>query len=81
MTAAAKLWAGLIWVVIGFFIVNVFGLIAAVVVNSFATRWLGTWLPAGFTLQWYGSDWSEFQIDSVLIVTLEIGRTSSRERV
>jgi putative spermidine/putrescine transport system permease protein len=72
MTAAAKLWAGLIWVVIGFFIVNVFGLIAAVVVNSFATRWLGTWLPAGFTLQWYGSAWSEFQLDSVLIVTLEV---------
>ncbi|MBV8352684.1 MAG: ABC transporter permease subunit [Verrucomicrobia bacterium] len=68
----AKLWAGLIWVVIGFFIVNVFGLIAAVVVNSFATRWLGTWLPAGFTLQWYGSAWSEFQLDSVLIVTVEV---------
>ena len=68
----AKLWAGSIWVVIGFFIVNVFGLIAAVVVNSFATRWLGTWLPAGFTLQWYGSAWSEFQLDSVLIVTVEV---------
>lgn len=68
----AKLWAGLTWVVTGFFIVNVFGLIAAVVVNSFATRWLGTWLPAGFTLQWYGSAWSEFQLDSVLIVTVEV---------
>jgi putative spermidine/putrescine transport system permease protein len=68
----AKLWAGVIWVVIGFFIVNVFGVIAAVVVNSFATRWLGTWLPTGFTLQWYGSAWGEFQLDSVLIVTVEV---------
>jgi putative spermidine/putrescine transport system permease protein len=62
----------LVWLVIGIFICNVFGLIAAVVVNSFATRWLGTWLPDGFTLRWYSSAWSEFQLDSVLIVTVEV---------
>ena len=60
------------WLGIGFFIVNVFGLIAAVVVNSFSTRWLGTLLPVGLTLQWYSSAWSEFQLDSVLIVTVEV---------
>src|ERR1700738_759215 len=69
---ATNLWKGLIWFAIGFFIVNVFGLIAAVVVNSFATRWLGTWLPSGFTLQWYSSAWTEFQLDSVLVVTVEV---------
>jgi putative spermidine/putrescine transport system permease protein len=69
---ATNLWNGFIWLVIGVFIVNVLGLIAAVVVNSFATRWLGTWLPAGFTLQWYSSAWTEFQLDSVLIVTAEV---------
>jgi putative spermidine/putrescine transport system permease protein len=69
---ATNLWKGLIWLAIGFFIVNVFGLIAALVVNSFATRWLGTWLPAGFTWQWYSSAWTEFQLDSVLIVTVEV---------
>jgi putative spermidine/putrescine transport system permease protein len=67
-----NLWNGLIWLVIGVFIVNVLGLIAAVVVNSFATRWLGTWLPSGFTLQWYSSAWTEFQLDSVLVVTGEV---------
>jgi putative spermidine/putrescine transport system permease protein len=67
-----NLWNGLIWLVIGVFIVNVLGLIAAVVVNSFATRWLGTWLPSGFTLQWYSSAWTEFQLDSVLVVTVEV---------
>jgi putative spermidine/putrescine transport system permease protein len=69
---ATNLWNSLIWLVTGVFIVNVLGLIAAVVVNSFATRWLGTWLPAGFTLQWYSSAWTEFQLDSVLIVTVEV---------
>lgn len=67
-----NLWNGLIWLVIGVFIINVLGLIAAVVVNSFATRWLGTWLPSGFTLQWYSSAWTEFQLDSILVVTVEV---------
>jgi putative spermidine/putrescine transport system permease protein len=69
---ATNLWNSLIWLVTGVFIVNVLGLIAAVVVNSFATRWLGTWLPSGFTLQWYSSAWTEFQLDSVLVVTVEV---------
>ena len=34
---------------------NLFAMIATVVVNSFATRWLGTWLPAGFTTRWYSA--------------------------
>ena len=55
-----------------FFIVNFVAMIATVVVNSFGTRWFGTWLPAGFTTRWYGSAWQEFQLDDVLIVTFEV---------
>jgi putative spermidine/putrescine transport system permease protein len=65
-------WTGLVWFVTVFFLVNVAGVIAAVAVNSFATRWLGTWLPAGYTTRWYVSAWNEFQLDDVLIVTMEI---------
>jgi hypothetical protein len=36
-------------VLIAFFVVNVFGVITSVTVSSFATRWLGTWLPSGWT--------------------------------
>ena len=54
------------------FVVNLLALIAAVVVSSFATRWLGTWLPAGWTTHWYASAWSEFQLGDVLTVTFEI---------
>jgi putative spermidine/putrescine transport system permease protein len=43
---------GLVWLATGLFVLNVLALIAAVVVNSFATPWLGTWLPAGFTFRW-----------------------------
>jgi putative spermidine/putrescine transport system permease protein len=54
------------------FVVNLIALIAAVVTSSFATRWLGTWLPAGWTTQWYLSAWNEFQLANVLTVTFEI---------
>lgn len=67
-----RLWATAVWVVVGFFVVNLLAMIATVVVNSFATRWLGTWLPAGLTTRWYGSAWSEFQLYHVLIATFQI---------
>jgi putative spermidine/putrescine transport system permease protein len=69
---STKLWATANWVLIGFFIVNLFAMIATVVTSSFATRWLGTWLPAGWTTRWYSAAWSEFQLHDVLFVTFEI---------
>ncbi|KQZ13457.1 ABC transporter permease [Mesorhizobium sp. Root554] len=68
----AKLWIAVVWVVTGFFILNVLAVIAAVVVSSFGTRWLGTWLPEGFTTKWYAASWAEFQLDHVLVVTFQI---------
>jgi putative spermidine/putrescine transport system permease protein len=71
-TLGAKLWAAAIWTVVGFFVVNLLAMIASVVVSSFATRWLGTWLPAGWTTRWYSSAWDEFQLSDVLSVTFQI---------
>src|SRR3954469_4309244 len=67
-----RLWASAVWVAVGFFVLNVLALIATVVVNSFATRWLGTWLPVGLTTRWYADAWSEFQLGYVLTATFEI---------
>jgi putative spermidine/putrescine transport system permease protein len=64
-----RVWSTLIWLVIAFFLLNVAGLIASVLVDSFATRWLGTWLPEHWTLRWYVDAWSEFQLSDVLTVT------------
>lgn len=69
---STKLWAAANWALIGFFIVNLFGMIATVVTSSFATRWLGTWLPAGWTTRWYSAAWAEFQLHDVLFVTFQI---------
>lgn len=71
-TIGAKLWAAAIWCVVGFFVLNLFAMIATVITSSFATRWLGTWLPIGWTTRWYSSAWSEFQLWDVLIVTFQV---------
>jgi putative spermidine/putrescine transport system permease protein len=69
---SAKLWATSVWALVGFFVVNLLALIATVVVNSFGTRWFDTWLPAGFTTNWYFSAWDEFQLGDVLITTFQV---------
>ena len=71
-TVAERLWAFAIWALVIFFIINVVALVAAVVVNSFGTRWFNAWLPAGFTMRWYDSAWQEFQLNEVLLVTFEV---------
>ena len=71
-TIGGRLWAFAVWAVTGLFVLNLVGVIATVVLDSFATRWLGTWLPAGWTGRWYGSAWDEFQLGDVLFQTFEV---------
>jgi putative spermidine/putrescine transport system permease protein len=71
-TIQAKLWVTAIWGVVILFVLNLFAMIATVVMNSFATRWFGTWFPPSFTTRWYSDAWQEFQLGSVLVVTFEI---------
>lgn len=55
-----------------FFLINVGLMIASVATNSVAKRWLGTWLPSGWTLEWYSAAWQEFQLGDVLLVTVQV---------
>lgn len=71
-SAPEKLWKTLVWAFIVFFVINVIAMISVVVVNSFGTRWLNSWLPAAFTTRWYVSAWKEFQLSDVLLVTFQI---------
>ena len=66
-----RLWAIAVWAVVILFVVNLFAMIGTVVLQSFATRWLGTWLPVAYTARWYGSAWDEFQLADVLLVTFQ----------
>ena len=69
---AERAWGGLLIGLMTLFIVNVAMMVAAVATNSFARRWLGTWLPDGFTVGWYAAAWKEFQLGDVLWVTVEV---------
>lgn len=68
----SRLWNGVMWGLTALFVVNIGLMIAAVATSSFARRWLGTWLPDGWTMNWYAAAWKEFQLGQVLWVTFEI---------
>ncbi len=66
---AGSLWVYAIWAVTGWFVLNVLALIGSVVVSSFGSRWLRSWLPDGWTSRWYSSAWAEFQLGEILTTT------------
>jgi putative spermidine/putrescine transport system permease protein len=68
----SKLWVTAVWGVVTLFVLNLAAMIATVIVNSFGTRWFGTWLPPSFTTHWYTDAWAEFQLGDVLLVTFQI---------
>ncbi|CAM2147362.1 ABC transporter permease [Pararobbsia alpina] len=69
---AARCYRAIVWGVMALFLLNVLLMIATVAMNSFATRWFGTPLPQGFTAHWYAQAWNDFQLASVLRVTVEV---------
>ena len=69
---STRAWTGLLFGLMAFFVVNIALMVAAVATSSLARRWLGTWLPEGYTTQWYVAAWKEFQLDDVLWVTAEV---------
>ena len=68
----ARLWSSAVLGMMTFFLINVALIVASVATSSFAKRWFNTWLPDGFTTNWYVDAWKEFQLASVLLVTVQI---------
>lgn len=64
------------YVAIGFFIVNIVGLVGTVVVDSLGSHWFGgSWLPQGFTTQWYQYELNDHDLGSLLFNTLFVAIT------
>jgi len=64
------------YLAIGFFVVNILGLVGTVVVDSFGSHWFyGTWLPQGFTTEWYQYELNDHDIVSLLFNTLFVAMT------
>ncbi len=62
----------LTWGALIFFMLNLLGVVGAVVTNSFAESWFATWLPDGYTTKWYGEAWRDYRLLDVLIVTFQV---------
>ena len=65
----------LVWIAAIFFFLNLFGVIASVLANSFATEWFDTWLPTGWTTKYYQTAWQDFQLADTLVVTMQVALT------
>jgi putative spermidine/putrescine transport system permease protein len=64
--------AWLVWGIVIFFFVNLFALVATVVVNSFSYQWFGTWWPNHLRTDYYKLAWDEFDVGNLLITTIEV---------
>lgn len=69
---AARVWSAVVVSLMTLFLLNVALMIVSVATNSVARRWFGTFLPESFTLDWYSAAWKEFQLGSVLLVTVQV---------
>lgn len=61
-----------VWVAVGFFLLNLAGIILSVIVNAFGTTWFRGPLPEGFTFEWFGQAWNDFNLADVLLTTLQV---------
>ncbi|MBC7625049.1 MAG: ABC transporter permease subunit [Aeromicrobium sp.] len=68
----SRLWSLVVVTLMSLFLLNIGFMIASVATNSFAKRWFATFLPEGFTVDWYVAAWKEFQLGDVLLVTVQV---------
>jgi len=62
-----------VWGCVALFLIFLFGVVLAPLVNSLGQAWFNAWWPQGFpTLKWYQSAWTEFQLGQVIRVTLVV---------
>jgi len=62
---------------IGFFLLNLVGLVGSVLVDSFGEHWFGTWLPANWTGRWYEYIGSDHNMGQLLTNTLFVAVTTT----
>jgi len=62
----------IIWALVAIFFIFLAGIVISVLVQSFATTWFTTWMPDGYTFSWYKDAWTQFQLGSVIRVTVQV---------
>lgn len=67
----------LFYFLIGFFILNLIGLVGTVIVDSFGARWFGTWLPPEYTTRWYEYIGNDHDMGLLLFNTLFVALSTT----
>lgn len=71
-------WGALLfYVVVGFFILNLVGMVATVATDSFAQSWFNTWLPLKYTTDWYAYLSNDHDVGQLLFNTLFVAVAST----
>ncbi|PAD87969.1 hypothetical protein CHH55_10355 [Niallia circulans] len=67
----------LTWLLIIVCITSIIGMTIAVLLNAFGTEWYGTFLPAGYTVDWFVQAWQVYEIGHFYKITLQIVVTAT----
>ncbi|HKX18117.1 MAG TPA: ABC transporter permease subunit [bacterium] len=62
-----------VYAIVGLFALLVAGIFLSAFLNSIASTWFGGWLPDAYTAKWYQFALAEFDLGSVLAVTIVVG--------
>ena len=60
------------WIPAAIVLIVTTGLVVSVLLSSFSTSWMDSWLPSGWTTNNYVSAWKEFGLGKVFIVTIQV---------
>jgi putative spermidine/putrescine transport system permease protein len=76
---AGRTWSAILFYgAIGFFLINLLGLVGSVVVGSLGDHWFDSWLPqGGYSFQWYTYEGTSHNIGTLLFNTLFVSLSST----
>lgn len=60
------------WILIIAFLAVVLGMTVSVILNAFGEEWYGTFLPQGFTLEWFINAWNAYEVGEYFKITMQI---------
>lgn len=74
-----RMWGAIAFYVgVGFFLINLIGLVSVVVLGSLGDHWFDSWLPqGGYSFQWYTFEAQQHDIGALLYNTLFVSITST----
>ncbi|RKQ32479.1 ABC transporter permease [Oceanobacillus halophilus] len=65
------------WALILLFLTIVLGMTIAVVLSAFGEEWYGTFLPQGYTIEWFIKAWQAYEVGEYFKITMGIVLTAT----